>query len=227
MATGIGAVELIVPGSPEDPRLVNHWVDQPEWHGGRRLWSFYLTFAEVDAVAEYAAAYQRQLRGLSGLDLVARRWLHLTVLGAAFVDEVDESAVRGLAAAAIRIAEEEPPLDVTVGPPRPVVDAVWMPVDTSRPLEGLRARLSSAVVHSLGREPYALPLPPEGFRPHLTIGYATAEGPTYGQVEACISRATPPPVTARVSALSLVRLRREPNRWSWDDERRFALRGPE
>jgi 2'-5' RNA ligase len=89
----------------------------------------------------------------------------------------------------------------------------------------LRDRLSRAVVGVLEREPYALPLPPEGFRPHLTIAYARPGGPTYGQVEARVSRVDSPPVTARISALSLVRLRREPNRWSWDGEDRFALRG--
>ena len=117
---------------------------------------------------------------------------------------------------------------MTVGPPRPVVDAVWMPVETSRPLGVLRDRLSRAIVGTLEREPYALPLPPEGFRPHLTIAYARPGGPSYGEVEACVSRVRAPHVTTQVSTVSLLRgLRREPNRWSWDDERRLALRGPE
>ena len=214
-------------GVMREPHLVNHWVDQAEWHGGRRLLAFYLTFARVNAVAEYAALYQEQLRGVGGLDLVDRTWLHLTILGAAFVDEVDESAVRRLATAATEITDDESPFDVTLGPPRPVMDAVWMPVETGRPLGGLRDRLSRAVVGTLKREPYALPLPPEGFRPHLTIAYARPGGPSYREIEARVNRVRAPHVTTQVSTISLIRLRREPNRWSWDDERRFALRGPE
>lgn len=209
----------------EELRLVDHWVHRPEWRDDRRLWAYYLTFGDNDVVADYVAAYQEPLRDLPGIDLVARRWLHLTVLGAAFVDQVDEPAGRRLAAAAIEITDAAAPFDAIIERPRPWFDAVLMPVQTTVPLGPLRKRLADAVVRSLGREPYALPLPPEGFHPHLSIAYPGPRAPAYAEVEARLSRVALPPVTVRVSELSMIRLRLEPNQWSWDGEQRLALSG--
>ncbi len=215
---------------PVDPEtdstpLIDHWAREPTWPLDRRLWALYLSVGANPPLVDYVRAFQDRLSDLPGLDLVESRWLHLTVLGVAFVDEVESPAMDRLVADVAEIAASEAPIAARAEAPRARVDAVWMPVATTRSLIPLRDRLRLAVIDRLGREPHALPLPPGGFRPHITIAYARAGAPPAAEVDARLSPVDVAPVRFEVGQLSLLRLERRSPRWSWDDERQFALGG--
>ena len=210
----------------ESRTLVNHWVEAPEWLDDRRLWAFYITFEGATALHEVVAAYQNKLRSIDGLDMVDRRWLHLTIQGAAFTDELDAEGYRLLSRAVANLAEREPPLDLVVQRPRPASDAVWMQVIPSRPLDTLRDRLRSIATGILGSdELYALPTPKGGFNPHISIAYANSSAARVDDINAAIEQVGAPDIRIRAPYLSLLSLRRDAREWTWTAEERFPLDG--
>jgi 2'-5' RNA ligase len=72
---------------------------------------------------------------------------------------------------------------------------------------------------------YRLPEPLEGFNPHVTIAYARAETWPLERIEQRLAACDVPAIRFDAPALSLVRLRRGTDRWTWDREMRFSLLG--
>jgi 2'-5' RNA ligase len=206
-------------------RMRDHWAREQPWRADQRLWALYVTCGSIPSVVGHARQYQERLFGMRGLDLVEPRWLHLTVLGVAFVDEVDPVAMARLVEQASAIVAEEPAMEMVAGAPRARTDAVWMPVSTTPSLVPLRNRLEEAVLSCLGREPHALPLPLAGFQPLISVAYSTADAPLVDEVDDRLSGVELPPVHFSASHLSLLRLRREAPRWSWDAEQRIPFGG--
>lgn len=205
--------------------MKDHWAREQPWRADQRLWALYVSCGSFPPVVAHAAVFQERLSGVRGLDLVEPRWLHMTVLGVAFVGEVDASAMARLVDRATAVAAAEPPLEMVAAAPRAMSDAVWMPVSTTPSLVPLRDSLEQVVLTCLGREPHALPLPQAGFQPHISIAYANAEAPPADEVNDRLSGLDLPPVHFRASHLSLLRLRREAPRWSWDGEQRIPFGG--
>jgi len=206
--------------------MVNHWVEAPEWLNGRQLWAFYLTFEGASALHDFAAAHQSRLAGFDGLDLVDRRWLHLTIQGAAFTDQMEPESYELLVRAVAKLTLQEPAIDLVVQRPRPSRDAVVMQAIPSHPLDSLRDRLRSAATAALGTdELYALPEPVGGFNPHITVAYVRPPEPQAADVAAAMEEVALPDIRVRVPHLSLVRLSRGTSDWTWDAEERFPLSG--
>ena len=205
--------------------MKDHWAREQPWRAGQRLWALYVTCGSFPSVVAHAAAFQERLSQVRGLDLVEPRWLHMTVLGVAFVEEVEPAAMARLVDRATAVAAAEPPMEMVAAAPRAMSDAVWMPVSTTPSVVPLRNRLEEVVLTCLGREPHALPLPSTGFQPHISIAYANAGAPPADEVNDRLSGLDLPPVHFRASHLSLLRLRRESSRWSWDGEQRIPFGG--
>ncbi|MEO6020946.1 MAG: 2'-5' RNA ligase family protein [Knoellia sp.] len=209
------------------PQMMDHWAREQTWPRDRRLWAFYVTCGAITPFVDYAQMFQEQLSRLPGLDVVEPRWLHMTVLGVGFVDEVEPAVMARLVDQAASLVDGEAPIDMVAQAPRARVDAVWLSVDTTPSLIPLRERLREAVVECLGREPHALPAPSGGFRPHISIAYTGADAPTNAEVDDRLRLVDVPPAEFRVSHLSLLPLRRQAPRWFWDEERRLPFHGAE
>lgn len=210
---------------PGTAAVKNHWARERPWRPGRRLWALYVSCGSIPPVVAHATAFQERLSGVNGLDLVEPRWLHMTVLGVAFVEEVDPASMAGLLERVTAVAAAVPPIDMVAAAPRARTDAVWMSVSTTPSIVPLRQELEQAVRTCLGREPHVLPLPRTGFAPHISIAYANADPPAADEVNERLSAVDRPPVSFRASHLSLLRLRREAARWSWDGEQRIPFAG--
>src|SRR5262249_4986867 len=78
----------------------NHWYWRPGWRPGRHFYTWHLTFDHAHDLHALVDTYQRRLADLPGLDLIPRPWLHLTLQGVGFVDEVTEQDARRIAQAA-------------------------------------------------------------------------------------------------------------------------------
>ena len=203
----------------------NHWAREEPWRPGRRLWALYVSCGSIPPLVAHATAFQEPLSGMRGLDLVEPRWLHMTVLGVGFVEEVDPDGMARLLDRASTIVATVPPVDMVAAAPRARTDAVWMSVSTTPSIVPLREDLVEAVRTCLGHEPHALPLPRTGFTPHISIAYANADPPRADEVNERLSSVDLPPTPFRASHLSLLRLRRGTDRWSWDGEQRIPFGG--
>ncbi len=80
---------LINPPSvaPSD-HFKSHWWWRPGWSLGRRMYTFFLTFQHSLDTAEEFSWYYRPALVANSLDVVPPEWMHLTVQGLGFVDEV-------------------------------------------------------------------------------------------------------------------------------------------
>jgi hypothetical protein len=207
--------------------LVNHWSDLPEWRDDRRLWAVYLTFPGESELHQAVLRYQDTIRDVPGLDLIDLRWLHLTLQGIAFVDEIEWADVEEIRR---RLAEAMPrpglPRTVSALPPAIDHDSISMTVRPADELVALRADLVSTIRTVLGdRTLYRLPEPVGGFRPHISIAYANRDLPGVGaEITARLAEAAREPVELHLSHLSFLQLRRRQPRWVWTAEHRVPLR---
>jgi hypothetical protein len=78
----------------------NHWWWRPGWRAGRRMYTWHITFDDQHSLRELVKAYQAALTSLDGLDLVPISWLHLTMQGVAFTDEISWQEVADITEAA-------------------------------------------------------------------------------------------------------------------------------
>src|SRR5438093_12990794 len=101
--------------SPLPTRMADHWWQRPGRLPGRELYHWHMLFHDQPKVREVAAAAQKPLRGLPGLDLVPMRWLHLTTYIVGFVDEIPKAKVEAMAAEAERLMAGIPPITVSLG----------------------------------------------------------------------------------------------------------------
>jgi 2'-5' RNA ligase len=94
-------------------RVRNHWWWRPGWRPGRRFYAWHLTFDNQPELHALVHAYQRKLATLPGLDPVPRKWLHLTMQGVGFTDEIREPQIEKLVQAARHRLAALPPAELT------------------------------------------------------------------------------------------------------------------
>ncbi len=205
-------------GSDDGEMLKSHWYEIPDWPPGRQLWSAYLTFSAVTSLHDVVEHYQQFLRHIPELDMVERGFLHATIQGIQFTDELHEHDIDRVVTTLREYLGAFTPQEFVTGAPETDTDAVQLPIYPSEPLHGLRSMLRNAIKESLSDvELYTLPEPANGFSPHVSIAYANAPISVRHIHEALDAI---PPRVAGFSPLSIaiIKLRRESRRWSWTDE---------
>jgi 2'-5' RNA ligase superfamily len=205
--------------------LVNHWTHLPEWRSGRRLWVFYLTFSGQSDLHKLVQRYQERLAGVDELDLVDHRWLHVTIQGIAFTDELDDEQVRAFEKAVTVAVAGYPRPVLTVEAPQLDHDALSMQVRPTQEICALRHDIRECVARTIGDDNlYQLPQPLVGFNPHISIAYANAAIANADEVLARLDPVEPPDLHIQVPSVSLIHLERENRRWYWNHERPLAFR---
>jgi 2'-5' RNA ligase len=203
--------------------LVSHWTDMPEWNNSRHLWAVYLTFADQPKLHSMVSAYQRALSDLPQLDLIERRWLHLTMLGVAFTDEIDRMQAAELAEDCARVAASAHVPSLVCHPPELDHDAIVVPVTPADELAELRQQLAKASLRVLGdHDLYRLPEPANGFDPHISIAYVNAPV-AKREVRSRLESVKHPVTKLEMSSVSLIELMRADQKWSWRQEQRLPL----
>jgi len=206
--------------------LHDHWVDMPEWSPGRRLWAFYMTFDEADALHARIRSDQAALAGVAGLDMIPPQRLHMSVQGVAFQDLVSDRQIEQLATTVGSIlAERRLPL-LQAGPAMNDYDAVGLPIHPAKEIVALRDLIRLVAAEQIGPEQiYQLPESEEGFVPHVSIAYAHREitGP---ELAAGLAGTDQAMTTFEARYLSLVALRRADRAWFWEQETRLPFADP-
>jgi hypothetical protein len=178
---------------------------------GRRLYTIHATFADAPAVQDLASKARGRLAGLPGLDLVPGQWLHLTMQGIGFADEVSDADLSAIIAAAKTRLAAVRPVTVAIGPPVVAVEGVTCWVAPPRALDPVRDAVRAGIADVWGPERV-----PEAtqWSAHVSVAYASADGP--GEpIEAALS-GLDDAAEVTIGAVDLIRLGRDRRVYEWE-----------
>ncbi|HET7475391.1 MAG TPA: 2'-5' RNA ligase family protein [Dermatophilaceae bacterium] len=201
-----------------------HWYDRPGWREARRYLTFHLLPpASGSALLAAVERDQAALAGLPGLDLVPPQWLHLTVQGVAFREEISRPQRDALVHRAGVAIAALPPLRLSMSPVVEVHrEGVLYSGGPVEPVARLRAALRTAIRDVLDTVPGS-----DGERiwPHVSIAYANAATPTDAAVAALARTGDGTAVSPTVEfpAVSLIELRTRGHLYLWDLVAEIAL----
>lgn len=193
----------------ETDTLANHWWWRPGWQMGTRFYTFHLTFDDQHELHRLAADYRSALKPFPGLDLIPDQWLHLTMQGLGFADQVSDTDVDAvIEAARDTLARVEP---FTLEFTRPVItpEAILWAVDPAGP-----SAVRDAIREAIGRVWPEVPEPATGFRAHVSIAYSNSEGPA-APIATALETVHTEPAHVRVDAAQLIVLNRDNTMYEW------------
>jgi hypothetical protein len=192
-------------------KVAYHWWWRPGWHVGRRFYTVHATFAGAPEVQALVAKSRDRLAGLPGLDLIPGEWLHLTMQGIGFADEVSDADLSAIIIAAKTRLAAVPPVTVAIGPPVVAGEGVTCWASPPRSLDPVRdaVRAGIADVWGPGRVPEKA-----GWSAHVSVAYASVDGP--GEpIEAALDGLTDV-AAATIGAVDLIRLGRDRRLYEWE-----------
>jgi 2'-5' RNA ligase len=195
--------------SPLPTRLSAHWWQRAGRRPGRLQYHWHILFRDQPSVHELAAAAQRKLADLPGLDLVPLQWLHLTTLVLGFADEVAQAAVDTMVTTAQQLLASTEPIPVRLGRVFYHAEAVVLLVE---PVDALGPVLSAVEVaaREAGCHGHADTDP---WRPHISIAYSNGIGPAAPAIGALGLRVPRTEITIR--SVSLVAQAQVGHSWQW------------
>lgn len=199
----------------------DHWWWRPGWRIGRRMYTWHITFDDQNSLHELVAAYQSALKPLPGLDLIPSRWLHLTMQGVGFTDEIAENDVRAIVDAARLRCATVAPFELTFGAPKVDPEAIMFALHPAAPAQALRAQIRGAIADVW--RPEKVP-ETEQWSPHVSIAYSNATGPATPYAEA-LSSVTATPAKLMVPSVELIILNRDNRMYEWDRSASIPLGG--
>jgi len=202
-------------GIPRPTRFGDHWWWRPGWRIGRRFYTWHLTFDRQDELHALVAAYQAELAELPGLDLIPHEWLHLTMQGVGFTDEVSDEDISAIANAARHRLAQLPPARFTFH--RAVVrpEAIALPPRPADAVRTIRSTVREAIADVWGAD--RVPEQAEGFQPHVSMAYINTAGLS-APIVAALDRVTVAPVSVMVAEASLIVLGRDSRVYQWTDQ---------
>lgn len=197
----------------------DHWWWRPGWRVGRRMYTFHTTFQDQPALHRLVAAYQAPLSALNGLDLIPYQWLHLTMQGIGFTDEVSGADIAAIAKAATARLESIEPVELTFN--RPVTDpeALQFHVQPADGMRGIRLAVRQAIADVWGAE--RVP-DSEQWTPHVSIAYSNSDGPIEPYAKA-LDSVQAEPVTITVRRIQLIVLDRDEHVYRWTTKANIPL----
>ncbi|MFF5209517.1 2'-5' RNA ligase family protein [Streptosporangium sp. NPDC000396] len=195
-----------------EPRMRDHWWWRPGWRVGRRMYTFHTTFEGQPELHQLVTGYQTALDGLGGLDIIPLEWLHLTMQGIGFTDEVNTGDVDAIAAATTSRLASTAPIELTFT--RPVTDpeALQFHVQPADAIDKVRRAVRAAIAEVWGenRVPDG-----ESWTPHMSIAYSNADGPIEPYAKA-LDSVEAEPVTVTVSQIQLIVIDRDERLYRWE-----------
>jgi 2'-5' RNA ligase len=205
---------------PLPAQMADHWRPKPGRRPGRPRYHWHMLFHDQPEVRRLAAAAQGKLAGLSGLDLVAEQWLHLTTFAIGYADEVPEASLDVMAAAAGQALAAVAPIPVTLGRIVYYPEAVVLAVDPPGALQPVLDAVTAATLAG-GREGRTSTSP---WRPHVTVAYSHGTGPA-GPVIAALGHRLPS-TEITIKSVSLVAQTQVARSWQWQTVAEAHLTDP-
>lgn len=202
-----------------DPQAVttvrNHWWWRPGWQAGRHYYACHLTLKDQPQLRELVRQYQDTIAHLPNLDLIPPQWLHITMQGIGFTDQISTDDLAVITEQVTgRLRDMRPPTAtfhrVTIRP-----EAVVLKAEPPQPLYELKQAMYDAIAPVLDPAKFPEPRPEPGrFTPHVTAAYVNNEGPA-GPIAKAVSSINPQPVTVTFSAVTLLVFHRDHRMYEW------------
>src|SRR5262249_6709010 len=150
------------------------------------------------------ATYQSAIERVPGLEPIPANWLHLTLQGIGFVDEISTVEL-GQVADAIQRRLKDVPVPAVVFH-RPVVrpEAIYLPAEPATPIRAVRSAVRSSIAEILGEGRLQETQDQvQAYRPHVSVAYVNTAQPAEPAVEA-LSPVRTAPVTVVLRHVSLL-----------------------
>jgi 2'-5' RNA ligase len=201
----------LAPGQHAD-QVHNHWWWRPGWTVGRRYYAFHVTFDGAKALHDLAGTYRNALAELAPPHTpVPDRWLHLTMQGIGFTDEVSSAQLASVTDAARTALSQAPPSTTAFHFPIVADEAIAVPAEPDRPLVDIRLLLRRAVAEAAGQ---GQPAEADKFRPHVSVAYLTTSGPSEPYI-AAIRLVSAPPAVVDITHIDLIEMHRDNLMYEW------------
>jgi 2'-5' RNA ligase len=208
---------------PLPPSVRNHWWWRPGWAEGRHFYACHLTLDDQPQLRELVAHYQQPLTGIQGIDLIPPQWLHLTMQGIGFTDDISRAELDQLDEALTHeLASLAPPtVDfryLTVHP-----EAIYLKAHPADALYPLLQRMHHAVASVLGPDRFSEPVPErEKFMPHVSIAYVSADSDSKPIAKA-LQTLTTRSVSITFAKASLLEFHRDRRMYEWSSAKPIAI----
>lgn len=200
--------------TPLPPSVRNHWWWRPGWAEGRHFYACHLTLDDQPKLRDLIADYQQALTAVPEVDLIPPQWLHLTMQGIGFLDEINPDELAALAdALTAELATIEPP-KVEFRYLTIQAEAVYLKAHPADSLWPLRWKMHDAVVSVLGQS-RTEPSPDRvKFNPHVSIGYINRDEDPEPIAEA-LQKITTRPVEVTFTKADLLEYHRDRRMYEW------------
>jgi hypothetical protein len=196
-----------------------HWWWRPGQRVGRRFYTVHATFAAAVEVQKMAAEARDRLSGIPYLDLIPGRWLHCTMQGVGFADEVSDGDLKAITEAAGARVGLVPPVTMTLRPPEVAGEGVTCWASPAHALDQVRDAVRAGIADVWGAD--RVPESPE-WTAHVSVAYANADGPGV-PIKAVLEGMGG--VGATVRAVDLIRLGRDQHVYEWETIASIPLGG--
>jgi 2'-5' RNA ligase len=195
--------------------LADHWWWRPGWRQGRHFLACHIAFPDDTPLTGLVSAYQEVLRPFPGLDLIPRQWLHLTMQGIGFVDEIDDAqrtAILGSLTRTLRLAQAP---EVTFAAPTVTTEAVYLLAQPAEPLQDLKNLACRALAEAgCPNEAPAAGATARQYRPHVSIAYSSG-AQAAGPISAALRHVEATPVTVRLDTVYFLEFHRDHRMYEW------------
>ncbi len=119
--------------------------------------TWHLTFDHATQLHELVSTYQAALAPLPGLNLVQLRWLHLTIQGVGYADELAPGQLDEVAESVRSELSTMPAFTLTVHHAVIRDEAIALPPTPVEPLQELLTRLRRGIAATTGAPPHTGP----------------------------------------------------------------------
>jgi len=193
----------------------DHWWWRPDWRQGRHFYACHLTLDDQPELRQLVRGYQAATRELPFLDQIPAEWLHLTMQGIGFTDQISEREITDITASLrCELASLTPPTAVFHNPTISR-EALYLKAQPVGPLYNLRLRMHRAVLSVLGPDRFTEPEPdPERFTPHVSTAYVNRESPA-GSLAEALAHVRSRAVTATFHRASVLVFHRDNRMYEW------------
>jgi 2'-5' RNA ligase len=193
----------------------DHWWWRPGWRQGRHFYACHLTLDDQPELRQLVRGYQAATRELPFLDQIPAEWLHLTMQGIGFTDQISEREITDITASLrSELASLTPPTAMFQNPTISR-EALYLKAQPVGSLYELRLRMHRAVLSVLGPDRFTEPEPdPERFTPHVSTAYVNRESAT-GPLAETLADLRNHSVTATFRKASLLVFHRDNRMYEW------------
>ncbi len=206
---------------PSD-HMRDHWWWRPGWRVGRSMYTWHITFDnQSPQLHELVSAYQLALSLLPGLDLIPEKWLHLTMQGIGFTDEISQREIADIADTVRKRLSNQHPVSLMVGPASVDPEAIMFEVTPANALAPVRAAIRAAISDVRG----AAEVPEsDEWTPHISLAYSNSDGVAAPYV-AAVDSVPNPPVMLTIYKVQLIELNRDTRLYQWTTKAEASFPG--